>query len=69
MLEGALTGAVGVLSVAGGLALLWRAARSAARLLLRVAEVTAVAGMAEASARRGDLTGMQERRALERSAR
>ena len=65
MLEGLLRGLVVVLAVSGGLALLARALRAGARLMLWAAELTAVSGMAEISARRGDLTGLAERREME----
>ncbi len=50
-------------------ALVLRLGRSAMRLALRVAEVTAAKGLVEISLRRGDLTGLAERRTAERSAR
>jgi len=51
-----------VLSVLGASALLLRIVRSTARLLVVAAESTAASGLAEVSARRGDLTTLQERR-------
>lgn len=66
MLEGGLRVLVGLLALAGGLALLTRGTRSAARLALQTAEITALEGMIEISERRGDLTGMSERREQER---
>lgn len=69
MLEGALRALVVALAIGGGLALVNRAGRAGARLVLRAAEVTAVSGMAEIRARRGDLTGLAESRELERRAR
>ena len=60
---------VGLLSFAGGAALLLLLARGALRYALDSAEVIASAGLAEVSARRGDLTGMTERRSAERAAR
>jgi len=69
MLEGTLEAAVVLLAIGGGLALVNRAGRAGARLALRAAEVTAVSGMAEISARRGDLTALAERREMERRAR
>jgi hypothetical protein len=53
---------VGLLAAAGVAALVYRLGRSAVRLALRSAEVTATTGLAEISARRGDLTGLTERR-------
>jgi hypothetical protein len=58
-----------VLAVMGGAALLSRLFRSAARLALGAAEVAAASGMAESSARRGDLTRMEEGREFARRAR
>jgi len=55
---------LGILAVLGVLALLARLGRSLLRVGITVAEETAAAGMAEASARRGDLTGLAERRDL-----
>jgi hypothetical protein len=69
MLEGLLRGLVVVLAIAGGMALLSRALRSALRLLLRTGEVTAASGLVDISLRRGDLTTLAERRAQERRAR
>ena len=69
MLEEGLTSLVALMSVAGAAALVIRLLRSSARLALRAAEATAAAGLADVSARRGDLTGMMERRAAERGAR
>ena len=54
---------LGILAVVGVLAILARLGRSLLRVGITVAEETAAAGMAEASARRGDLTGLAERRA------
>jgi len=51
-----------ILSVLGVSAVLLRLARATARLLVVVAEGTAASGLAEVSARRGDLTALQERR-------
>jgi hypothetical protein len=53
---------LGILAVAGVLAILARLGRSLLRVGITVAEETAAAGMAETSARRGDLTGLAERR-------
>jgi hypothetical protein len=69
MLEELLTGLVTLMSVAGAAALVIRLVRSALRLALRAAEATAAAGLADVSARRGDITGMMERRAAEQGAR
>jgi hypothetical protein len=52
----------GILAAVGVLAILARLGRSLLRVGITVAEETAAAGMAEASARRGDLTGLAERR-------
>ena len=52
-----------VLAIAGFLALVHRLGRSLLRLGLNLAEGTAASGLAEVSARRGDLTGFMERRA------
>lgn len=62
MLEQSLHDLVVVFAVLGGLALILRLLRSGLRFALRVAEVAAASGLAEVSARRGDLTGMAERR-------
>lgn len=61
MLEESLTGAVTLLAFAGCAALLLRLVRAAGRLALRAAEASAAAGLADVSARRGDVTGMIER--------
>ena len=53
---------LGILAVVGVLAIVARLGRSLLRVGITVAEETAAAGMAEASARRGDLTGLAERR-------
>jgi hypothetical protein len=53
---------LGILAVVGVLAILARLGRSLLRVGITVAEETAAAGMAETSARRGDLTGLAERR-------
>jgi hypothetical protein len=63
MLEEGLTGLVTLMAIAGGTALFVRLVRTALTLGLRAAEVTAASGLADVSARRGDLTGMMERRA------
>jgi hypothetical protein len=50
------------LALLGGVALVLRLASSAIGLVLASAEITAAGGLAEISARRGDLTEMAERR-------
>ncbi len=57
------------LALAGALALLSRIVRSGARLALSASEAAAASGLAEVSARRGDLTAMTERRIAEKKAR
>jgi hypothetical protein len=57
-----------VLAILGGGALVASFFRSVGRALLRSAEVVAASAMAETGARRGDLTGMQEGRALAKAA-
>ena len=69
MLRDVLGVIVGLLSFAGGTALLLLLIRGALRYALDSAEVIASAGLAEVSARRGDLTGMTERRSAEQAAR
>jgi hypothetical protein len=61
--------AIHVLAIAGAVALVLRFGQSLLRLALAAANATAEAGLAETSARRGDLTAMHERRAAEKSAR
>ncbi|MDB4948097.1 MAG: hypothetical protein JWM27_746 [Gemmatimonadetes bacterium] len=51
-----------LLAVAGAAALGFRLLRSLARLGMAVAEATALSGLIEVSARRGDLTSLSERR-------
>jgi hypothetical protein len=58
-----------VLAIAGCLALLNRLVRSAARLGVAWMESTAAAGLAEVSERRGDITGLMERRQSEQGIR
>jgi ribose/xylose/arabinose/galactoside ABC-type transport system permease subunit len=58
-----------LLAVVGAVALVYRAVRAIARLVVSLAESTAASGMAEVSARRGDVTAMEENRATERAAR
>jgi ABC-type branched-subunit amino acid transport system ATPase component len=53
---------VGFLAVLGGVAIVFRLLRALFRLGLATAEKTALEGMAEVSARRGDLTAMAEQR-------
>lgn len=57
------------LAVFGFLALGARLGRSLLRLALNAAESTAAAGQAEISERRGDITGMMEKRGAEQSLR
>jgi hypothetical protein len=61
--------AVLLLAAVGGAALVTRLGRALLRVALRAAEVTAAKGLVEISMRRGDLTGLAERRVAERSAR
>lgn len=60
MLEDALGGIVGFLALLGAVALFLRTTRSVLGFVLRAAEIASAAGMAEASARRGDLTSLSE---------
>ena len=69
MLEETLTALVTIMAVLGAAALVVRLVRTGLRLALRAAEASAAAGLADVSARRGDLTGMMERRAAEQGAR
>lgn len=69
MLEQSLTGLVTLLAFAGCVALVLRLVRTAGRLALRAAEASAAAGLADVSARRGDVTGMIERQNTVRRAR
>lgn len=64
-----LGGLVVGLAVLGGIALFVRLARSVARVMLDVAESTAADGIIEASARRGDLTALEEARKVASTAR
>lgn len=57
------------LSLLGGVALLVRFIRALLRLGLAAAEETAASGMAEVSARHGDITALSERQAASRAAR
>jgi hypothetical protein len=58
-----------ILAIVGAVAILRGFARTALRLGIRAAEETAASGMAEVSARRGDLTGFAERQEAARAAR
>lgn len=58
-----------ILAGIGIAALVGRFFRAGLRAAMRVAEVTAAKGLVEISLRRGDLTGLAERRAAERTAR
>lgn len=68
MFEGFLEGTVGFLALLGAVALALRFAASTGRVVLGAAEAAAASGAAETSARRGDLTGLSEARAVERRA-
>ncbi|MEX2584683.1 MAG: hypothetical protein WD766_15550 [Gemmatimonadota bacterium] len=68
MFDGILSGTVGFLSLLGGVALVLRFARSAARVAMSAAEMAVASGTAEAGVRRGDLTAMAEAREAERAA-
>ena len=54
-----------LLAAAGVVALLMRNVRALLRLGLNAAEASAISGLAEVSERRGDLTGLMERRSME----
>jgi len=69
MLDDALGGLIGLLAFAGGAALVARLARASIGVALRAAEAAAARGMADVSARRGDVTGMMERQSAAREAR
>jgi hypothetical protein len=58
-----------ILAFVGAAAILRGLARTSLRLGLRAAEETTAAGMAEVSARRGDITGLAERQQAAREAR
>lgn len=58
-----------VVAVIGACGIVRGLARTLLRLGLRAAEATTAAGLAEVSARRGDLTGLAERREVLRRAR
>lgn len=64
-----LNGLLVFLSMIGGVALALRLLRALLRTGVGVAEAITASGLAEVSARRGDLTEMAERRALELRAR
>src|SRR5690606_10475277 len=64
MLEGTLEGTVGFLALLGAVALVLRGVRSALALVLRAAELASASGMAEASARRGDITSLEDARRI-----
>ncbi len=65
LIAGLLTG----LAVAGAVALVLRLARSVGRMLLASAALAAARSAGDASARRGDLTGMREGKTAEERAR
>jgi hypothetical protein len=54
-----------LLAIAGVAALLMRNGRALLRVGLNTAEASAVSGLAEVSVRRGDLTGLMERRSMQ----
>jgi hypothetical protein len=58
-----------ILAILGGFALASRALRATLRLALHLAEETAASGLADVSARRGDLTQLAERQAHRERAR
>src|SRR5690606_6901645 len=58
-----------LLAIAGALAIVRGLGRTLLRLGLRAAEETTASGMAEVSARRGDITGLSERRQVAQAAR
>ena len=60
---------LGLLAAVGIVGLILRLFRSVGRLALRTAELAAASGMTESSARRGDVTRMQEGREIQRRAR
>jgi hypothetical protein len=60
MLDGVTAAVLVGLAMLGAAALAFRLFRSVGRTVLRAAEAAAAQGLADASARRGDLTGMQE---------
>ncbi|HET6229110.1 MAG TPA: hypothetical protein VFE05_03465 [Longimicrobiaceae bacterium] len=58
-----------LLAIAGGAAVGFRLLRSVVRFGITLAEGTAITGLAEVSARRGDLTTLAEHRDLQRTVR
>lgn len=64
-----LTPILPLLAIAGCVALLIRLVRSLMRLGIAWMESTAAAGLAQVSERRGDITGLMERRASEQGMR
>lgn len=62
-------GLIALLALLGVLALVFRFLKAAGGVVLGAAAMAAASGSAEAGARRGDLTAMNEARAAERSAR
>ena len=58
-----------LLSFVGAVALIRNLLRTLLRLGIRATEATAASGLADVSARRGDLTSLEERRAVLRHAR
>ncbi|HUE96866.1 MAG TPA: hypothetical protein VMN39_09410 [Longimicrobiaceae bacterium] len=69
MVDDFLGGFVGFLALLGGVALALAFFRSMGRVVLGAAEEAAAAGLADASARRGDLTGLSEAREARHEAR
>lgn len=57
------------LAILGGTALVYRLFRSLARAAIAAAEATAASGLAEISARRGDITTLAERQETQQDAR
>ena len=60
VVESIFGGLTSVLALFGAVAIFLRMMRGALSLALRTAEIASAGGMAEASARRGDLTGLSE---------
>lgn len=58
-----------VLAVLGAVALVVRVLRAMFRFAIAAAQSSAAAGLAEVSARRGDLSALAERKSVERAAR
>ena len=69
MLEVLISAVIAGLAIAGGAALGLRLFRSTGRVILNAAELAAADGVAEAGARRGDVTRMQEGRLIQKAAR